>query len=212
MPSKEHVFRSRVRELGLFARNFVKHPRMLGSVIPSSRFLIERVLNAVDWDRARVVVEYGPGVGTFTREILLRLHPEGMLVVLETNPDFVEHLRRTIRDRRLHVVHESAAAVERVLRRLGKERADYVISGIPFSTLPPAVREEILDATSSALDPRGAFLVYQFSTRVLSDLERVFSTVRRAVELRNVLPAQVFICRPRAAGQQPNPALPGMIG
>jgi phospholipid N-methyltransferase len=194
MPSNTRLRRSRVREMGLFARNFVKHPRMLGSVIPSSRYLIERVLRRVDWERARVVVEYGPGVGTFTREILARLHPDGALVVLETNPDFVRHLAESIHDPRLHVVHASAAAIGDTLRERGLGGADYVISGIPFSTLPAEVREEVLAATVSALEPGGSFLVYQFSARVLPDLRRVFGSVRRGYEPRNVLPAQLFFC------------------
>ena len=51
----------------LFALNFFLHPSMLGSLVPSSRFVIQDVMAQVDWDRARVVVEYGPGVGTITR-------------------------------------------------------------------------------------------------------------------------------------------------
>ncbi len=196
MPIKAQPSRSRVRELGLFARNFVKHPRMLGSVIPSTRFLIERVLNEVEWSRARVMVEFGPGVGTFTREILARLHPEGALVVLETNPDFVRHMRESISDPRLHVVHASAATVESALRERGLAPADYVISGIPFSTLPARIREDVLNATRAALGPRGKFLVYQFSARVHADLERIFSSVRRGFEPRNVLPAHLFFCSP----------------
>jgi phospholipid N-methyltransferase len=196
MSADARMSRSRLRELGLFARNFVKHPRMLGSVIPSSRFLIERLLKGVDWERAKVVVEYGPGVGTFTREILRRLAPDATLVVLETNPEFVRFLRDTVRDPRLHVVHDSAAEVGRALRERGLGAADYVISGIPFSTLPAEVREAVLGATRAALHPRGAFLVYQFSSRVLPDLRRIFSGVRRSYEPRNVLPAHLFFCAP----------------
>lgn len=180
--------------MGLFARNFVKHPRMLGSVIPSSRYLIERLLGEVDWNRARVVVEYGPGVGTITREVLARLSPEGVLLVLETNPDFVAHLRREISDPRLQVVHASAATVGAELAARGLGSADRIISGIPFSTLPAEVREDVLAATRDALGPEGIFLVYQFSSRVYRDLKRVFGTVRRGFEPRNVLPAHVFFC------------------
>ena len=57
----------RREQLLLFARNFLKHPRMLGSLIPSSRFLIDEVLQAVDWANARVIVEYGPGGGYLYR-------------------------------------------------------------------------------------------------------------------------------------------------
>lgn len=180
----------------LFAKNFFKHPKMLGSLIPSSRFLVERLLAQIDWDTTRVIVEYGPGVGTFTGEILRRMRPDAVLIVLETNVDFVSYLRASFPDPRLHVVHGSAAAVKRVLEERGLEQADYVISGIPFSTLPEQVREDILRATHEALRPEGAFLVYQFSPKVRQHLERFYSRVTHSFEPFNVLPAQLFYCIP----------------
>jgi phospholipid N-methyltransferase len=187
---------SRREQMALFAKNFLKHPKMLGSVIPSSRFLIDRLLRQMDFERARVIVEYGPGVGTITREMLARMRHDAVLIVLETNPDFVTFLRDTVQDPRLRVVHGSAATVQEVLAAEGLERADYVISGIPFSTLPDEVREEVLHATRDALRPDGAFLVYQFSPKVLPDLRRAFSRVRRGFEPLNILPAQLFYCTP----------------
>ena len=59
----------------MFFRQFVKHPGMIGSVIPSSAALVDSMLDRVDWQRTRLFVEYGPGVGTFTRPILERMHP-----------------------------------------------------------------------------------------------------------------------------------------
>src|SRR6478672_5619723 len=64
----------------LFARNFFKFPTMLGSLIPSSSFLVNDLLSQVEFSRARVIVEYGPGVGTFTQEILRRMRPDAFLV------------------------------------------------------------------------------------------------------------------------------------
>ena len=52
----------RFGSLVLFARNFLKHPSMLGWPLPSSRFLINELLKWVDWQKANVIVEYGPGV------------------------------------------------------------------------------------------------------------------------------------------------------
>ena len=183
-----------VKDRYLFFRNFIRHPRMLGSAIPSSRFLIEGVLQQIAWHRARVVVEYGPGVGTFTAEILKRMGHDARLVAIETNPDFVEHLRGAFPDPRFHVVHDSAAHVAAILARLGYGDADYIISGIPFSTMPAELRQSILAATHEALAPDGAFLVYQFSARVLPDLQRVFRYVQRDFEPLNILPAQLFFC------------------
>src|SRR5690348_11135447 len=93
----------------LFGRTFLRHPRMLGSAVPSSRFLISRVLRQADWSDARIVVEAGPGVGTLTTAILARQRGDGRLLAFEMNSTFVAHLRSRIGDPRLTVLHRSAA-------------------------------------------------------------------------------------------------------
>jgi len=168
---------------------------MLGSLIPSSRFLVNHVLAEVDWDRARVFLEYGPGVGTFTREILRRMRPDAVLIALETNSDFVRFLRGKLRDDRLHVIHGSAADADAALARLQLSRADYVLSGIPYTTMPPEIRSLILQKTHSVLAPNGAFLVYQFTRTVLPYLRQVFGSVDQDFEPLNVMPARLFYCR-----------------
>ena len=191
--------RTRTGDLLLFARNFFRHPRMLGSIIPSSRFLIRQLLQPVDWATARVIVEYGPGVGSITAEILQRMRPDALLIAIETNSDFVKYLRSTFPDRRLRVMEGSAESVDEILRQQGHEHVDYIISGIPFSTIPADLRERILLKTFGALAPGGSFLVYQFSTRVLPDLQRIFHYVKRSFEPLNVLPAHLFFCQPGTA-------------
>jgi phospholipid N-methyltransferase len=183
-------------QTALFAKNFLLHPRMLGSFIPSSRFLIRTLLEEIDFARARVIVEYGPGVGTFTHAILARMRPDAHLIALETNREFVHFLQRSTSDPRLQVVHGSAAAVRGALQANRLARADFVISGIPFSTLPAAERQAVLHATRAVLQPEGAFLVYQFSPMVLTSLRQVFSQVRRGFQPLNVPPAQLFYCTP----------------
>jgi phospholipid N-methyltransferase len=197
---------------------------MLGSLIPSSRFLVNHVLSEVDWDRARVFLEYGPGVGTFTAEILRRMRPDAVLIVLETNTDFVSFLRRRFKDERLHVIHGSAADADAILAGLGLDQADYVLSGIPYTTMPPALRETILRKTHSVLHPDGAFLVYQFTRSVLPYLREKFRLVHQDFEPLNVMPARLFYCRHQVEngnGQQSNgsarlrsrqPAAPAPIG
>ena len=185
---------TRWQQVALFARNFFKHPAMLGSLIPSSRFLIDQVLQHVDWDRARVFVEYGPGVGTFTREILERMHPDARLIGLELNRDFATFLAESIHDPRFRVVHGSASEVKQALADEDLHAADYVLSGIPFTTIPAEIRETILADTREVLGDHGRFLVYQFTRNVLPYLKESFDEVEREFEPLNVLPAFVFSC------------------
>ena len=119
--------RTRIGDILLFARNFFRHPRMLGSIIPSSRFLIRQLLQPVDWAAARVIVEYGPGVGNITAEILARMRPDALLVVIETNAEFVRFLRATFPDKRLLVAEGSAESVDEILCSQGQEKDKYII-------------------------------------------------------------------------------------
>jgi phospholipid N-methyltransferase len=178
----------------LFVRNFFKYPAMLGSIIPSSPFLVNDVLSQIDWATAKVVVEYGPGVGTITREILKRLRSDGVLVAIELNPQFVSFLQEKIDDPRLHVVHASAADALKVLANLNLERANYIISGIPYSMIPDPNRREILQQARQMLTPDGTLLVYQFTDAVLPSLQSSFSSVREDFQPLNILPARIFRC------------------
>src|SRR5712671_8084999 len=134
----------------LFARNFFRHPRMLGSIIPSSRFLIKQLLEPIDWDQARVIVECGPGVGGITAEILRRMRPDARLIAIEMNPEFVSFLRKNLVDERFQVVEASAADVKEIMQKFGHSKADYIISGIPLGSMPQAIRQPILQSTCEA--------------------------------------------------------------
>lgn len=184
------------RRFLLFARGFIKYPNMVGWMLPSSPFLVDEVLKQVDWERARLVVEYGPGIGTFTKRVLDCMHPQARLIALETNPEFCQYLGTALHDPRLYLVQQSAVEIESVLARLGFPQADYVISGIPFRTLPHNARLSIVRKTHAVLRPNGRFLVYQFSNAVRPYLESVFRQVSRDVELLNLIPARLFFCAP----------------
>ena len=175
-----------------FLRGFFKHPVMVGSIIPSSRILIDKMLAPVDWENTRLFVEYGPGVGTFTRPILDRLGPDARLVTIDTNPEFTTFLRESIDDPRLVAVTGSAADVEKILADRGLGAADYVLSGLPFSTLPPGVGNAISEATAQVTRPGGAFLVYQFSPKVRDFIAPHFERIDRGFEWINVPPARLF--------------------
>jgi len=177
----------------LFTRTFFRHPRMLGSIIPSSRFLVRNLLETVDWANAQVIVEYGPGLGTVTQEILARMRPDAKLIAIELNSEFVQHLRTNISDKRLQVVEGSAESVAAVLSAQNAQ-ASYIVSGIPFSTLPPRIRKHILLESRRVLEPGGRFVLYQFSRQLLPELRSVFRHVQTRFEPLNLLPAHVFFC------------------
>jgi phospholipid N-methyltransferase len=178
--------------LWLFLKGFIKHPVMVGSVIPSSKMLIDKMLAPVDWANCKLFVEYGPGVGTFTEKVLERMAPDAVLLTIDTNPDFTDYLNSKIRDSRLRAVTGSAADVRSIMADVGFEEADYVLSGLPFSTLPHGVGPAIAQATAEAIRPGGAFLVYQFSPKVRDFIAPYFDRIDRGFEWVNIPPASLF--------------------
>jgi phospholipid N-methyltransferase len=186
----------RTSSVALFARNFFKYPSMLGSVVPSSRFLVKDMMAKVNWERARVLVELGPGVGTITREILKRMRPDAVLVVIELNEEFVEYLGGTIRDPRVRIIHGSAAHVRAILAEQALAPADYIISGLPYRNMTETQRREILDESRLALRAEGSMLLFQYTRTLLPYLESSFSSVKQNFQPLNILPALIFHCTP----------------
>jgi phospholipid N-methyltransferase len=175
-----------------FLRGFIKHPVMVGSVIPSTKVLIDKMLAPVDWTNCKLFVEYGPGVGTFTQHVLDRLKPDATLLTIDTNPDFTDYLNSKFADSRLQAVTGSAANVRKIMADRGFEAADYILSGLPFSTLPAGVGPRIAEQTEAALRPGGAFLVYQFSPKVRDFIAPHFERIDKGFEWINIPPATLF--------------------
>ncbi len=177
-----------------FARVFLKNPVMLGAVFPSSRRLTRHLLDELDWRSARVIVEYGPGIGNMTWEILQRMRADTVLVVIEYNRDLVAHLRANFQDDRLRIVHGSAADVRAILADQGIQQADFIVSSIPHTTLAKSDRELILRESHHALRHNGMLLMWQYTTAVLPHLQNVFHNVRQDFEPMNILPARLYYC------------------
>ena len=182
-----------VRPRMLFARSFLANPRHVGSVIPSSRRLIQRLLGHTNWASIKVAVEYGPGTGGVTRALLARLAPDARLFVFEINEQFVDYLHSEILDPRLTVVGASAESVAQVLANAGFAHCDIAVSSLPFSIMPPAARHAIVQATATVLAPGGSFIGYQYSTRWLRELRFVFRRMTVELEPRNWPKAFVFV-------------------
>ncbi|MBX3564474.1 MAG: methyltransferase [Sphingomonas sp.] len=190
--------RSRRRAAGLpspammFLKGFFKHPVMVGAIASSSQRLVRHMLSKVDFEQCKLFVEYGPGVGTFTRPILERLASDAKLVVIDTNPDFIAYLNATIIDSRFSAVLGSAADVKQIVKDHGFDHADYIASGLPFSTLPAGVGDAIAKATSEVIRPGGAFLVYQYNPKVRNFFAPYFPRIDHAMEWVNIPPAQLW--------------------
>jgi phospholipid N-methyltransferase len=184
-----------------FVSEFVANPAATGSLIPSSRFLAQRMLRSIDWRRTRLAVELGPGMGCFTREILARMHPKAKLLAIELNPRFANQVSRSIRDPRLQVVLASALTLDEQIDSIGATHADCIVCSLPFANMSPDARYEILRKSKDSLAKKGSLVLFQYRKMLLPLLQTLFPTVHVEYEWRNFPPAVVFSCKNYARSQ-----------
>ena len=174
-----------------FFRGFLRHPEQVGSIIPSSRFLEQRIVDLASIITASSVVELGPGTGGTSQAILDAMPDDARFLAIELNPEFVSLLKSNP-DPRLIVHQGSAEQIEQALALYNMARPDVVISGIPFSTMPNTAGHNILQRIWACLVPGGHFIAYQFRGRV-ADLGRGFLGMPEIkVELLNVPPVRLY--------------------
>jgi len=154
-----------------------------------------------------VVIELGPGIGGTTRAILRELPSTARLIAVELNPDFIQPLR-AIGDPRLTVHHGSAEDLPEVLEQHGLESAEVIFSGIPFSTIPAAVGQSILNCVWNTLAPGGRFVAYQLRSRVKQLARDLMGDPDEEFELLNIPPLWVYRWVKNAEEESPAEALP----
>ena len=115
--------------------------------------------------------------------------PDSTLITIDTNEDFTRYLGRKFSDSRLRPITGSAADVREIIAACGFPHADYILSGLPFSTLPSGLGPKIAAETHAALRPGGAFLVYQFRRKAREFMVRHFRRIDKGFEWMNVPPA-----------------------
>ncbi len=174
-----------------FIVQFFKKWKQVGAIFPSSIFLVEDMLSEVDFDKARIILELGAGSGSFTEEILKRMHPDARLIVFEIDQVFIEKLKK-IKDHRITLVHDSVTSISKYL---DNKKVEYIISGIPLSNLEKNIKSELISTAVKSLTPGGVFLQFQYFPESLSLLKQYFSDVKLRFTFLNTPPAFFYVCR-----------------
>lgn len=187
---------------------------MTASIWPSSRYLAAAMLEPLPMARVRVALEFGPGTGAITHELLKRLPADAKLLVFEINPRFYEYLRDNISDPRMILINSSVEHLASELERRGIGQVDAVVSSIGLAFMPEGLRQGLFESLLPHFHEKSVFTQYQyvhgmqfqngrlqrFDLRGL--LNRYFDSVDMKIEWRNLPPAFVFNCRTRNAGKQ----------
>ncbi|HYG49295.1 MAG TPA: rRNA adenine N-6-methyltransferase family protein [Flavobacteriales bacterium] len=178
-----------------FLKEFFKEKKVVGAIAPSSKILVKTMLGKLDVENAKIIVEYGPGTGPFTIEVLRRMAPDAKLLVFETQESFCEILRDKIpADPRLEIINDSAEKVGEYLHKFGFDHADIIISSLPFTVIPNPAKTNILNNTVKFLNRKGIFTQYQYSLNAHKLLKARFKNVKVKFSPFNLPPAFVYTC------------------
>jgi len=179
-----------------FLLQYIFKPRTVGAVLPSSKYLAKKMLASVNFNAAKCIVEYGAGTGVFTKRILEKRHPGTVVIVFEKNEAFCQNLTNKYgAEPNVYIINESAENIGQHLEKCGLEYADYIVSGLPFASLPTEVSENILNQTKKFLSTSGTFITFQYSLLKIEFIRRFFDKIETERELRNIPPAYVLRCK-----------------
>jgi phospholipid N-methyltransferase len=167
----------------------------IGAVIPSQRFLIDRMIAPVPHSYRGQILELGPGTGALTLRLAARCS-QARILACEINSAMGRHIRWTLAASRLssrvEVVLDSA---ERFLSRLHSRdarRPDFIISGIPLGNLPRQQVLALVQAISRTLAPGGMYIQFQYSLIDRKKIKANFSKLTTVPVLLNFPPAVVY--------------------
>jgi phospholipid N-methyltransferase len=167
----------------------------IGAVVPSQRFLIDRMISPIPHTYHGQILELGPGTGALTLRLAARC-PHARVLACEINSTMARHLRWTLSSARLsgrvEVVLDAAEHLLSQMHRRGARLPDFIISGIPLGTLKGEQVATLVSAISRSLAPGGMYIQFQYSLLDRKKIRAQFSRLTTVPVLLNFPPAVVY--------------------
>lgn len=176
----------------------------VASVSATTPYCVKQIAQCIDFENAKVIIEYGPGDGAVTEILLQRMNPSCRLFAIETNDYFVSKLEEQFKDRRLTVIQDSAVEITRIAHNININRADCIVSGIPCSFLTRVITEKLVCDSVNLLHDQGNLIVYQSLTAVATRhslhriLARHFEEIKFQPLLLNIPPLYLLDARQKS--------------
>ncbi|MBC2579569.1 class I SAM-dependent methyltransferase [Clostridium sp. DJ247] len=178
-----------------FIREYIRKPRTVGAILPSSTRLANKMVQDVNFKDARCIVEYGPGTGVFTDKLLENRNKNTKVILIEYNEDFCNLLRSKYgNEEKLFIINDSAENIEKYLKMYDVQEVDYIISGLPFASLPKETSINILNTTRHILNHNGSFITFQYTLFKKKFIGSFFHDIKVKRVIKNIPPAYVFSC------------------
>ncbi|VTT97057.1 sam-dependent methyltransferase : Ribosomal RNA adenine methylase transferase OS=Isosphaera pallida (strain ATCC 43644 / DSM 9630 / IS1B) GN=Isop_2139 PE=4 SV=1: RrnaAD [Gemmataceae bacterium] len=181
----------------LMMKAFLTQGRKIASCAPSSGSMARKMIDGIDWDRAKCIVELGAGTGPITAQLVQRLRPHTQALVIELDPMLCARLKARFSGvPNLHVVQGDATKFDQYLAERNLPQVDHVLSGLPLPSFPEQLRNAVLETSARALGPTGTFRQLTVMPLVYYKLyARYFDNVKFQFVPWNLPPGGVYLCR-----------------
>ena len=179
-----------------FIKQYVKNPRTVGAIAPSSEKLACKMVEDINFINATCIIEYGPGTGVFTEKILNKKKDSTIFIAIEYNSVFYRLLKEKFKhEKNFILINDSAENLKKYLNKYNIDKVDYVVSGLPFASLPDAMSKKILDITKDILKANGEFITFQYSLFKMKLFRMYFERIKKKKVFLNLPPAYVLKCK-----------------
>lgn len=178
-----------------FLMQYIIHPRTTGAILPSSKKLSYKMIKNINFNKCNCIIEFGPGTGVFTEEILKRCNEKTKVILIEYNKEFFNILKNKYNHiENVYIINDSAENIDYYIDKYNITKVDYIVSGLPFASLPKEVTEIILEKTKIILSNGGAFITFQYTKLKMPLIKNYFKNIKVNREFFNIPPAYVFSC------------------
>lgn len=163
----------------------------------------------IPFDSAKVIVEFGPGTGAITRELIRRKHKNTQLICFEKNPTLYESLVKTVSGENLFILNADVFSSRAILSEkfdLQQGQIDCIVSSLPCAFMPceeliehvvtPLLKEKANNVHSG----EGLFVTYQYllsrltNHNLASILDKYFQSITTKQVWSNLPPAIILSC------------------
>lgn len=180
----------------MFLWEYIKNPRTVGAIAASSKYLANEIINTINFEDTNCIVEYGPGTGVFTEKILARAKSTTIIILIEINKNFYNTLKKLYGYKKnVIILNDSVENINDILEKYSIKKVDYIISGLPFASLPKNMGNEILDRTSKIIGEHGEFITFQYTLIKEKYIQSFFTKVNHTKVIRNFPPTYVLRCK-----------------
>jgi len=183
-----------IQEKLLFLHKFLRAPKQIGSITPSSMFLAKKILEQVNWNRVDHIAELGAGTGAITKYIDAVNLKDANVMLFEKEATLLDQLMRRFP---AYSCYADACKLREALQNEQIEYLDCILSGLPFFNFPQQLRDQLMDQIVTSLKPGGLFIAFQYSQQMKKQLSNLFDIEHVHYVPWNIPPAFVYVCRKR---------------